>query len=86
MDVKGIKHAGIEALEKFGDGYCLKIKLKEHALFKIDIFVVCLENEDLRDMWIKKFSAVKLFYYREKKSDFPCSLFPGHHQSAWPFR
>ena len=62
MDVKGIKHAGIEALEKFGDGYCLKIKLKEHALFKIDIFVVCLENEDLRDMWIKKFSAVKLFY------------------------
>jgi len=57
LDVKGIKHAGIEALEKFGDGYCLKIKLKEHKLFKIDIFVVCLENEDLRDMWMKSFSA-----------------------------
>jgi hypothetical protein len=28
LDLKGVKHAGIEALEDFGTGYCLKIKLK----------------------------------------------------------
>lgn len=58
IDVKGNKHAGIEALDKFGDGYCLKIKVKEHPLFKNDIYVICLENEDLRDLWMKSFSMV----------------------------
>jgi len=56
LDRAGNRHAGVEALENFGDGYCLKIKLKEHPLFKNDIYVICLENQDLRDMWIKSFS------------------------------
>lgn len=47
----------MESLEKFGDGYCLKIKLKDHPLFKNDIYVICLENEELRNFWIKSFSA-----------------------------
>ena len=62
LDLKGNKHSGVEELEKFGDGYCLKIKLKENPVIKLDIYVVCLENEELRNAWVKKFSAVRNLY------------------------
>jgi len=56
IDVKGIKHPGVEPLEKFAEGFCLKIKLKTHPQFKNDIFIICMESEDLRDLWVKSFS------------------------------
>lgn len=56
IDVKGIKHAGVEALEKFAEGFCLKIKIKSHPVFKNDIYIICMESEELRDLWVKSFS------------------------------
>ena len=58
LDINNNKHAGIESLENFGSGYCLKLKLKVHPLFKNDVFVVCMENEELREMWVQSFSMV----------------------------
>jgi hypothetical protein len=52
------KQAAIEALENFGSGFCIKIKLKYHPKFKNDIYVICMENEELREMWVKSFSMV----------------------------
>ena len=58
LDLRGEKHAAIEALENFGSGFCIKIKLKYHPKFKNDIYVICMENEELREMWVKSFSMV----------------------------
>ena len=62
IDIKGEKHPGVEALEKFAEGFCLKIKLKTHPTFKNDIMIICMENEELRDLWVKSFSMVFYFY------------------------
>jgi len=59
-DKKGIRHAGVEAVEKISEGFCLKVKLKEHSLIRIDVYVMCFENEDLRDHWAKSFSMVSI--------------------------
>jgi hypothetical protein len=72
IDVKSVKHAGVEALEKFAEGFCLKIKLKSNPLFKNDILIICMENEELRDLWVKSFSMVIYFY----NSNFSNSTFP----------
>ena len=63
IDIKGEKHPGVEALEKFAEGFCLKIKLKTHPTFKNDIMIICMENEELRDLWVKSFSMVFYFYF-----------------------
>jgi len=56
IDIKGQTHKGIEILENFGSGFCLKIKIKQHPLFQNDIYVLCMEDEDLRNLWVSSFS------------------------------